>query len=268
MRPLIIFAFGAVFGATALWLSLPRIANLDLLGQANRVLSLPAVTEQSPPEHLPAPIENPILAQWSTAAAAELAAADATPVPDDLQPAPAPPPADDLPELDLPQPAPALPTAAPFATDMPTVVLPPAPFLNMPVMGAVVAQLHDEFTDPRSEGRGHEAIDIAAPLGTPVLAVAAGRVAKLFDSKRGGLTIYQFDVDENLAYYYAHLDHYAAGLTEGQQLARGEVIGYVGHTGNASALAPHLHFAIFVLGPEKQWWKGTAINPYPRLGGR
>ncbi|MCB1602577.1 MAG: M23 family metallopeptidase, partial [Xanthomonadales bacterium] len=98
-------------------------------------------------------------------------------------------------------------------------------------------------------------------------AVAAGRVEKLFDSKRGGLTVYQFDVDDKLAYYYAHLDHYADGLSEGQQLARGDVIGYVGSSGNANTLAPHLHFAVFLLGPEKHWWQGTPINPYPLLGG-
>jgi murein DD-endopeptidase MepM/ murein hydrolase activator NlpD len=93
-------------------------------------------------------------------------------------------------------------------------------------------------------------------------------VAKLFDSKAGGLTVYQFDREEKLAYYYAHLDHYAAGLAEGRQLKRGDVLGYVGSTGNASPDGPHLHFAVFVLGPEKNWWKGTAVNPYPLLGGK
>ena len=120
----------------------------------------------------------------------------------------------------------------------------------------------------RGTGRLHDAIDIMATRGTPVLAVADGRVAKLFDSKPGGLTVYQFDREEKLAYYYAHLDRYAAGLTEGRVLKRGEVLGYVGSTGNASPSAPHLHFAVFVLGPEKKWWQGTAVNPYPLLGGR
>ena len=101
-----------------------------------------------------------------------------------------------------------------------------------------------------------------APRGTPVLAVEDGRVAKLFLSKAGGITVYQFDPVSNYAYYYAHLDRYADGLTEGASLHKGQVIGYVGSTGNASPDAPHLHFAIFKLGPERQWWRGTPLNPY------
>ena len=92
-----------------------------------------------------------------------------------------------------------------------------------------------------------------------------GTIAKLFTSVPGGLTIYEFDPTRTYAYYYAHLDHYAAGVAEGNVVKRGDLIAYVGSTGNASADAPHLHFAIFVLGPEKQWWKGTAIDPYPLL---
>ena len=145
----------------------------------------------------------------------------------------------------------------------------PAPTgtLLLPVAGVQAAQLHDTFTDARSAGRSHDAIDIMAPAGTPVLAVADGHVEKLFDSARGGLTIYQFEPGGKLAYYYAHLQRYADGLAEGQAVKRGQVIGYVGSTGNASPDAPHLHFAILVLGPEKRWWEGTAINPYPLLGG-
>jgi peptidoglycan LD-endopeptidase LytH len=104
-----------------------------------------------------------------------------------------------------------------------------------------------------------------AARGTPVLATADGKVVKLFTSKPGGLTVYQFDPDERYAYYYAHLDRYAEGLAEGQTLRRGDLVGYVGSTGNASPDAPHLHFAIFRLGPERQWWKGTPVNPYPFL---
>jgi murein DD-endopeptidase MepM/ murein hydrolase activator NlpD len=140
--------------------------------------------------------------------------------------------------------------------------------LLLPVQGVQASKLVDTFTQSRGAGRVHDAIDIMAARGTPVLAVADGRVAKLFTSKPGGLTVYQFDREEKLAYYYAHLDHYAPNLAEGQQLKRGEVLGYVGSTGNASPEAPHLHFAVFVLGPEKHWWQGTAVNPYPLLGGR
>jgi murein DD-endopeptidase MepM/ murein hydrolase activator NlpD len=140
--------------------------------------------------------------------------------------------------------------------------------LLLPVQGVAASKLVDTFTQSRGAGRVHDAIDIMAPRGTPVLAVADGRVAKLFTSKPGGLTVYQFDREEKLAYYYAHLDHYAPTLAEGQLLKRGDVLGYVGSTGNASPEAPHLHFAVFVLGPEKHWWQGTAVNPYPLLGGR
>ncbi|TAA12338.1 M23 family metallopeptidase [Pseudoxanthomonas winnipegensis] len=137
--------------------------------------------------------------------------------------------------------------------------------LLVPVQGVARSALRDTFTDARSAGRVHDAIDIMAPAGTPVLAVADGTVEKLFDSKRGGLTIYQFEPSGRLAYYYAHLERYADGLQEKRAIKRGQVIGYVGSTGNASPDAPHLHFAIFQLGPEKQWWKGTAVNPYPVL---
>ena len=101
-----------------------------------------------------------------------------------------------------------------------------------------------------------------APKGTKVLAVADGKVAKLFESKAGGLTIYQFDPTGAVAYYYAHLDRYAPGLADGAAVRRGQVIGFVGSTGNADTAAPHLHFAIFRLGPERRWWEGEAIDPY------
>ena len=138
--------------------------------------------------------------------------------------------------------------------------------LEMPVDGVSRDQLHDTFDERRGGGlRRHEAIDIMAPRGTPVRSVDAGRVAKLFKSVAGGITVYVFDPTETFAYYYAHLDRYAAGLEEGHQVRRGEVLGYVGSTGNASEDAPHLHFAVFQLGPERQWWKGEAIDPYPLL---
>lgn len=160
--------------------------------------------------------------------------------------------------------APYLP-AAPVATP---VVAPAGSGLLLPVQGIAASQLQDTFTDARSEGRVHDAIDIMAAEGTPVLAVADGHVEKLFDSDKGGLTMYQFDPDGVHCYYYAHLQRYADGLAEKKQIKRGEVIGYVGSTGNANPEAPHLHFEVHVLGPEKQWWKGESINPYPLLTGR
>jgi murein DD-endopeptidase MepM/ murein hydrolase activator NlpD len=133
--------------------------------------------------------------------------------------------------------------------------------LKLPVDGVDRKDLSNTFTDARGS-RTHEALDILAPRGTKVLAVEDGRIQKLFTSKAGGLTIYEFDPTQTFAYYYAHLDRYESGLQEGQTVKRGDVLGYVGSTGNASPDAPHLHFAIFRLGPEKQWWKGEPINPY------
>jgi len=140
--------------------------------------------------------------------------------------------------------------------------------LLMPVVGVKPSDLTDTFTQARSAGRVHDAIDIMAARGTPVVAVNDGRVVKLFHSQRGGLTVYQFDPQQAVIYYYAHLDRYAQGLAEGQVIHRGDPIGFVGSTGNASADAPHLHFEIEILGPEKQWWHATSINPYRLLGGK
>ena len=142
------------------------------------------------------------------------------------------------------------------------------PRLLIPVEGIAAGDLRDTFAERRGRNQhSHEAIDILAPTSTRVFAVDDGRIAKLFFSIPGGITIYQFDRTEKLVYYYAHLDRYAPGLTEGQQVRRGSLIGYVGATGNARSDAPHLHFAIFRLGPQKQWWQGEPINPFPYLGG-
>lgn len=136
--------------------------------------------------------------------------------------------------------------------------------LSLPVNGVRADQLVATFDEARGD-RPHEAIDIMSPRGTPVVATEDGRVARLFTSKAGGLTIYQFDPTDTYVYYYAHLDRYADDLAEGQTVRRGQIIGYVGSTGNAKADAPHLHFAIFLLTPEKRWWDGAALDPYPVL---
>jgi len=165
------------------------------------------------------------------------------------------------------RPAPAAPSSPRPQAQLPGP--PPADLMQrdllVPVQGVPRAALQDTFNDARSEGRVHDAIDIMAPRYTPVLAVDAGRIVKLFTSRLGGLTIYQFDPTETYCYYYAHLDHYAPGIQEGIQVVRGQVIGYVGFTGNASPEGPHLHFAIFRLNASKHWWEGEAINPYPIL---
>ena len=138
--------------------------------------------------------------------------------------------------------------------------------LGLPMANLKRADIHDTFAQAREGGgRRHEATDIMAPKGTPVVAVDTGVVAKLFTSKPGGLTVYQFDPSQKYAYYYAHLDRYAEGLREGMLLKKGDRVGYVGVTGNSDPNAPHLHFAIFELGPEKHWWEGKPINPYPML---
>jgi murein DD-endopeptidase MepM/ murein hydrolase activator NlpD len=141
----------------------------------------------------------------------------------------------------------------------------PAGPIMIPVRGIAATDLHDNFEQARGGGRIHHAIDIMAPRNTPVVAAVDGTVRKIFSSKGGGLTIYQFDRAEERVYYYAHLERYADGIAEGLFVAQGTVIGYVGTSGNATPGAPHLHFAVEVLPPTKEWWKGVPLNPYPLL---
>jgi murein DD-endopeptidase MepM/ murein hydrolase activator NlpD len=141
--------------------------------------------------------------------------------------------------------------------------------LVIPVTGVGPEQLLDTFTAARSGGRRHDAIDIMAPFGTPVVAAAAGTVEKLFRSDRGGKTVYIRSPDRTTIYYYAHLDRYAPGLAEKKPVKRGEVIGTVGFTGNAAPQGPHLHFEIQPTTAGSGWWQhGPQLNPYPLLGGR
>jgi peptidoglycan LD-endopeptidase LytH len=136
--------------------------------------------------------------------------------------------------------------------------------LRLPLDDVNVESLKGNFDERRSGGGGHqhEAADMLAPRNTPIHAVEAGTIAKLFFSQAGGRTIYQFDPGGRFCYYYAHLERYAPGLKEGDRVARGDVIGYVGTSGNAPPGTPHLHFAVFLLGPDRQWWKGTPVDPY------
>jgi murein DD-endopeptidase MepM/ murein hydrolase activator NlpD len=142
--------------------------------------------------------------------------------------------------------------------------------LLIPVEGVTVDKLRDTYSESRGNGRRtHEAIDIMAPRGTPVIASAPGTIDKLFLSKAGGNTIYLRSEDRRTIQYYAHLDQYAAGLREGRKVARGERLGTVGSTGNASENAPHLHFAILRTEPDAEWWEPTsALNPYALLTAR
>jgi len=137
--------------------------------------------------------------------------------------------------------------------------------LTLPLPGLAARDIQDTFNQGRAGGKPHEAVDLLAPRGTPILAVEDGTIQKLFLSKPGGITIYEFEAKGIFCFYYAHLERYADGLKEGMPVKLGEVIGYVGTTGNAPPNTPHLHFAIFKLGPEKHWWQGMAINPYQLL---
>jgi murein DD-endopeptidase MepM/ murein hydrolase activator NlpD len=140
----------------------------------------------------------------------------------------------------------------------------PDPGIASPIRGVKASELRDTFNEVHN-GHRHEAIDISEPEGTPVRAVVDGTIQKLFFSKAGGNTIYEFDHGSVYCYYYAHLERYSNGLHDGMSVSQGDVIGYVGSTGNASPTAPHLHFAIYLLGPQKRWWKGSPIDPYPIL---
>lgn len=140
--------------------------------------------------------------------------------------------------------------------------------LVLPVVGVDPGELIDTFRDARSEGRVHDAIDIMAPRGTPVVAAAAGTVARVFESERGGLTVYIVLADGRTVHYYAHLDAVAPGLSDGIAILQGGDVGTVGSTGNASPEAPHLHFAIWTAARADAFWDGPAVNPYPLLTGR
>jgi peptidoglycan LD-endopeptidase LytH len=160
------------------------------------------------------------------------------------------------------------PERAPPVTVAEQVVVGPSG-LAIPVTGVRADQLTDTFTQARANGRRHDAIDIMAGEGTPVIAAADGTIEKLFFSKGGGgITVYERSPDQKWMYYYAHLSAYAPGLHEGQQVKRGEVIAKVGHTGDASAAGPHLHFAVNSMGAGERWWQGTPINPYPLLAAK
>jgi murein DD-endopeptidase MepM/ murein hydrolase activator NlpD len=152
-----------------------------------------------------------------------------------------------------------IPASAPEARDL------SARKLLVPVEGVPADKLVRSYHDSRSGGRLHEALDILAPRNTPIVAVEDGTIAKLFNSKAGGLTVYQFDPSQEYSYYYAHLERYADGLKEGDRIHRGQVLGFVGTSGNAPKETPHLHFAVYRLTPEKHWWEGTPIDPYDIL---
>lgn len=166
-----------------------------------------------------------------------------------------------------------LPSISPTPDPNPTIYTSPTPVrpepgrVLIPVAGVTPEQLTDTFTQSRSEDRTHNAIDIMAPGGTPVLAAVDGEIVKFHDSIPGGITIYQITTDKRFFFYYAHLQSRAEGIAEGQFVKQGTIIGYVGDTGNAGPGNTHLHFAINVITDPKRFWDGVSINPYPILKG-
>ncbi|MGH9834657.1 MAG: M23 family metallopeptidase [Blastocatellia bacterium] len=201
-----------------------------------------ASTSPLAPEARRSPRASPVIGQSPTAPTAPTA-----PLP------PAPPVGHETPEnRDAARPA-----------ETPVLIKPGE--LMIPVAGIGPEQLRDTYNESRSEGRTHNALDIMASCDTPVVAALAGKIIKLFRSERGGVTIYQMSADDRTVYYYAHLARYADGLAEGRLAQQGEVIGYVGDTGNVVPGACHLHFAIWTVADPKRYWHGENINPYPLL---
>jgi murein DD-endopeptidase MepM/ murein hydrolase activator NlpD len=135
----------------------------------------------------------------------------------------------------------------------------------VPVTGIPASALRDSYAEARGTGRRHDALDILAPRGTPVVAAGDGQVLRLFESRDGGHTVYVLAPGGRFVHYYAHLDAYQPGLAAGQSVRRGDPLGTVGATGNARPDAPHLHFAIARLDDPKRWWDGAPVNPYPLL---
>jgi murein DD-endopeptidase MepM/ murein hydrolase activator NlpD len=150
-------------------------------------------------------------------------------------------------------------------TSAPSPATTQSPGLMIPVVGIRPDQLTDTFTASRSAGRSHDAIDIMAPGGTPVVAAADGEIVKFFDSERGGITIYELTADKKYMLYYAHLQRRADDVSVGMQVKKGATIGFVGDTGNAGAGNTHLHFSVAIVTDPKRFWEGVYLNPYPLL---
>ena len=249
------FVAGIVCAAAALWFTIGLNVPQSWAAWRTTVRALASAPQTPAP---PAPVQQPTsTAQQPTATAALQPPVDSS-LPD-LSAAPKQPPLVPAPS-DLPQ------TVPPAAQGEAERSVPEADIDHpiVPIKGVAANKIQDTFYDNR-DGHQHDALDIMAPRGTPVIAAVEGNVAKLFHSQQGGNTVYQFDDSGKFCYYYAHLDRYAPGLKEGTLLRRGQVLGYVGTTGNAPPTTPHLHFAIFRLGADKSWWKGTAIDPLPLL---
>jgi murein DD-endopeptidase MepM/ murein hydrolase activator NlpD len=150
------------------------------------------------------------------------------------------------------------------ATQLTPEALLAAKSLIIPVEGVDRSRIRDSYTAARG-GRTHDAVDIMAPRGTPVIAADSGTILRLRTNDAGGITIYQLDPEERFIYYYAHLDRYQDGLAEGMKIRQGDVLGFVGTTGNAPKNTPHLHFQVMLYRGRGQYWGGEPINPHPFL---
>ena len=253
MKTLVVFAVGCVAGA---------LAAYALLGPGRDVVTTPPRTAESVTASAPA-VRGVTPAASGAPDAAAFWPAQPAGEPALVWPSPSAIPGDSTDQLMDPKafgPPPDL--KAPEIPDASDLSRLRSRTLRLPVEGFDLHGLRDNFAEKRGT-RVHEAIDLLAPRGTPVVAVDDGVVRKLFTSVPGGLTVYEFDPTGAYAYYYAHLDRYAEGLAEGKVLKKGDPVGYVGTTGNAPPGTPHLHFTIYKLGPDKKWWEGTPINPYP-----
>ena len=244
---------------------LSLLIAMTLGGALGWVARGPYLVAYSAPVKVPTTTATPAAAAPRTARAAVPASAVPSVVPPLVETTEAPVPVEVL------APVATITATMPALEDIEEVVTlkrdPAAPRpIIVPVTGVARSAMRDMFNEGRGDHR-HEAIDILAPRGTPVVAADDGVVKKIFTSVAGGLTVYEFDPDERFCYYYAHLDRYVAGLHEGQKLRRGEILGYVGTSGNAPKNTPHLHFALIRLDPDNRWWKGTYVNPYPLLVG-
>ena len=243
MRGVLLFLIGVLVGANAVYFLLVRSQDCDCAAPPPPVAEVSV--EPTPDEAAPSrPVDRP---------AAEREPADPA-AGHTATPAGAAPP-----------PAPDAQARRTTATPVPTTPSPTG--LVVPVAGIAASDLSDTYDDPRGGGRVHEALDIMAPAGTPVFATADGTIEKLFDSDNGGLTIYQFDDTGTWCYYYAHLQRYAAGIRAGLPVWRGQVIAYVGDTGNAGRGNYHLHFSVSHPESMRRWWEGENTNPYPLLAG-
>ncbi|MFI5231134.1 MAG: M23 family metallopeptidase [Gemmatimonadales bacterium] len=135
--------------------------------------------------------------------------------------------------------------------------------LLVPVRGVAASQIPDTFKDARDGVRVHNAEDILAKRGTPVIAADDGSVIHVGKNKLGGNVVWTTDPERRFAYYYAHLDHYAKGLHDGQSISRGDVLGYVGTTGNAPKDVPHLHFQLLRIVKGVRYSEGPPVDPLP-----